>query len=116
MEYYGYALQSGFFAFLEEHPDMLMQIAKLDEEQQQHMVLSLNEAELCERAIHYFNNETIYLKDHMIYYENSLKKTVYTMEVKSNVIVLRQYEDNPFIPFLQRIFRRFLILAKKEKM
>ncbi len=75
-----------------------------------------NEQELCERAVQFFNNDAIYLKDHTIYYENKLKKATYSMRVDTYCIYLTPQEGNPFLPFLQRIFRNLVICTKKDDM
>lgn len=105
----GYALQQGFCDYLNQHPDVLSQLHEMSEEQQKQLVHLLNEEELRERAITYFNNENIYLKDHTLYYENTLRKTTYTMQVFPLHVTLSEKEGNPFLPFLQRIFRKFFI-------
>lgn len=109
MTWNGYALQQGFSDYLNQHPEVLLQLQELSEEQQKQIVVPLNEDELRERAVTYFNNEQIYIKDHTLYYENSLRKITYTMQVTPLYVTLKEKEGNPFIPFLQRIFRKFFI-------
>ena len=101
-----YALKPGFADFIQSHPDLLNQLSTLSEEQCKALIQKPDEEELCQRAIHYFHNDDIYLSDHIIYYENALKKTIYTM----------QSEDNPFLPFLRRIYRSFITCPQKDEL
>lgn len=114
MKWIGYALQNGFSDYVMEHPEILQALADLDRLQREHLVIPLDEQELKERAITYFDHQGIYLRDHTLYYENALRKTVYQMYVDEDHIVLDQKESNPFFPFLQRVFRKFLLYEQEE--
>lgn len=109
-----YAVKPGFAAFIEAHPGLLDQLSSLTEAQCKALIQFPDEEELCQRAVHYFHNDDIYLNEHIIYYENALKKTVYTMECDRFCMILPHSENNPFLPFLQRIFRSFVICPQKE--
>lgn len=109
-----YALKPGFADFIKAHPSLLNRLSSLSEEQCKALIQIPNEEELCERAVHYFHNEDIYLSDHTIYYENALKKTIYTMQCEPFCMILTQSEDNPFLPFLHRIFRSFITCPQKD--
>lgn len=111
-----YALKPGFANYITAHPDLLNQLSSLSEEQCEALIQVPDEEELCQRAIHYFHNDDIYLSDHTIYYENTLKKTIYTMQCEPYCVILAQSEDNPFLPFLRRIFRSFITYPQKESL
>ena len=111
-----YALKAGFADFIQSHPDLLNQLSTLSEEQCKALIQKPDEEQLCERAIHYFHNDDIYLSDHIIYYENALKKTIYTMQCDSFCVTLSQSEDNPFLPFLRRIYRSFITCPQKDEL
>lgn len=111
-----YAVQPGFAHVIAAHPTLLNDLDALSEEQCQALLKMPDEVELCERAIHYFHNDSIYLNDHTIYYENALKKMVYTIECDRFCMILSQPEDNPFLPFLRRIFRAFITCPQKESL
>lgn len=114
MKYYAYALRPAFYPYLTKHPELLTHLRELHEEQRNQMVIPLNEEELWKRAVLYFNNEQIELREHTVYYENSLKKAVYSMQVEPERMILDQCGDNPFVPFAMRIFRTLYLLDEKE--
>lgn len=116
MEMIGYVVKNGFFEYMNKHHNFLDQIPLIAKEQLDSILEIPNELELCERAIRFFHNEAIYLKDHTVYYENKLKQATYAMRIEDYQIYLTPHEGNPFVPFLQRIYRNFVIMKKKESM
>lgn len=110
----GFAIKEPFASFLISHSDVLDQIQTMKDEQKQHMIEQFDEQELCKRAIHYFSNDEIYLEDHKICYHHPLRKVLYHITIHPNYIEIDDQEGNPFLPFLQRIFRRFVIRDRKE--
>ncbi len=115
MKVYAYVLQPNFFSYLSKHCDLLAQLHDMDEAQRMKLICMLDEKELWQRAVSYFNDEHMELREHTIYYTHSLKKTIYTMEVETERIILKECDDNPFIPFLYRVFRTLLICDEKER-
>ncbi len=116
MEMIGYAVKNGFFEYMNKHHSFLDEISLLSREQLDSILDTPNEQELCERAIRFFHNEAIYLDDHTVYYENKLKQTTYAMRFDAYKIHFTPQESNPFIPFLQRIYRNFVLMIKKDAM
>lgn len=108
MEVTVYALQKGFSSYLNIHPEFVEYMDEFPLEQQEKFVLLMQEEEIKERAIAYFDDPTIYLQDHILYYENTLRSTTYKIKVESTCIRVYEQEVNPFFPFLKRIFRELL--------
>lgn len=115
MELTVYALQKGFSSFLNTHPEFVAHMDKFPLEQQEKFVQLMQEEEIKERAIAYFDDPHIYLKDHTLYYENSLRSMTYKIKVETNCIRVYEQEGNPFFPFLKRIFRELLTCSKGYK-
>lgn len=116
MEKIGYVVKNGFFEYMDQHHDFFDHLSVLSQEQLDHIFDTPDENELCDRAIQFFHNEEIYLDNHTVYYENKLKQTTYAMRIDSHQIHLTSQEGNPFIPFLQRIYRNLVLILKKEGM
>lgn len=114
MECYAYALRPAFYPYLSKHPKLLAHLQELQEEQRYQIIIPLDEDDLWERAVFYFNNEHMKLCEHTIYYENTLKKAVYSMRVERERLIMDQGGDNPFIPFIKRIFRTLYLCDEKE--
>lgn len=114
MKWVGYALQNGFSEYLFKHPDLLEHLSSLSQEQCQQLVLPLDEEELQLRAMTYFNNEQIVLHNHKLSFEHPLRKKTYAITIEPYAVLLDQKEENPFYPFLQRVFRKFLVFEVKE--
>ena len=116
MEMIGYAVKDGFIDYLDKHHHFVDQLFELPKEQLDCILDIPDEKELCERAVQFFHNEAIYLDDHTVYYENKLKQTTYAMQFDAYKIHFTPQESNPFIPFLQRIYRNFVLMIKKDAM
>lgn len=116
MEMIGYAVKNGFIDPMNKHQDLFEQLFELPKEQLDSILDIPDEKELCERAVQFFHNEAIYLDHHTVYYENKLKQTTYAMRIDSYQILLSPQESNPFVPFLQRIYRNFVLIKKKDGM
>lgn len=116
MEMIGYAVKNEFAEYINKHNEFLDQLSVIPKEQLMCIVDAPDEEELCERAVQFFHNEAIYLENHTIYYENKLKQTIYEMRIDSYQIFLTPLDGNPFVPFLQRIYRNLVIKMKKDGM
>lgn len=116
MEMIGYAVKSGFYECMKQNHSFLDQLSKLSKEQIGCILDTPNENELCERAVQFFHNEAIYLDNHTIYYENKLIQATYAMTIDSYQIFLIPHDGNPFVPFLQRIYRNLVVIHKKESL
>lgn len=116
MEMIGYAVKNGFYEYMKQNHSFFDQLSALSDEQVGCMLDTPDEIELCERAIQFFHNEEIYLDNHTIYYENKLKQATYAMKIGSYQVFLTPQEGNPFVPFLQRIYRNFVIINKKDSL
>lgn len=106
MEIIVYDIQEKFLPYVKKHPKLLEQLPELSMEQQVKIIQMMDEEEVKERAVHYFNNDAIYIKDHVLHYENTLRGITYKMKIETHQITVFG-QDNPFLPFLKRIFRRF---------
>lgn len=113
MKWIGYALQTGFYDYISLHPEVLRQLPVLSPKQQAQFVRHLDEEELRIRAITYFDNEAIYLEDHTLFYKHPLRNITYQINITPLYITLEQKEENPFYPFLKRVFRNFLIYEQE---
>ena len=102
MEMIGYAVKDGFIDYLDKHHHFVDQLFELPKEQLD-CILDIPD-------------EAIYLDDHTVYYENKLKQTTYAMRFDAYKIHFTPQESNPFIPFLQRIYRNFVLMIKKDAM
>lgn len=110
----GFAVKENFAPFLMTHPEILDHMLTMDAVQKQHMIEQFDEHELCDRAIHYFSNDEIYLENHKIFYQHPLRKVLYQMQIHLDYIEFDDQDGNPFLPFLQRIYRRFVLRDGKE--
>lgn len=113
MELTVYALQKGFSSYLHTHPEFVEHMDAFSMEQQQKFVLPIQEEELMERAITYFDDPSIYLEDHTLYYAHPLRNTTYKIKVEDISITVYEQDGNPFFPFLKRIFREIVTCTKK---
>ncbi len=77
----GFAVKENFAPFLMTHPEILDHMLTMDAVQKQHMIEQFDEHELCDRAIHYFSNDEIYLENHKIFYQHPLRKVLYQMQI-----------------------------------
>lgn len=116
MAWIGFAVKENFAPFLMTHPEILDHMFTMEPAQKQHMIEQFDEQKLCDRAIHYFSNDEIYLENHKIYYQHPLRKVLYQIQIHSDFIEFDEQDGNPFLPFLQRIYRRFVVRDGKESM
>lgn len=110
-----YTVQEGFYSYAKQHPMMLRNITQLPREQQKQILQDIDEQLLCERAIQYFDCNDIYLKDHVLYYTNTLRSTTHTIRIDASSILVQDHEQNPFLPFLKRIFRSIVSINEKKR-
>ena len=108
MELYAIAPKDSFLSYVQEHPSFLRYVLEFDERQKNEFVMRFHEEELVERAIAFFDSEDIYVKDHILFYENKLRSITYKIRIESHHIVVYDSVHNPFLPFLSRIYRKFL--------
>lgn len=108
MERTVYAIQKEFSSYLQKHPAFLACIKEFSLEQQKKFLLPIQEEEIKERAIAYFDEPSIYLKDHTLYYEHPLRAVTYKIKIEALCITIYEQEGNPFFPFLKRIYRELL--------
>lgn len=109
MEMTMYALQENFAAYVMKHPTLLQHIDTMALKQKQQLIQLMDEKDLLQRAITYFDNDAIYLENHTLYYENNLCKRMYRIRIDGNAIIIYEQETNPFFPFLKRIFRKNIL-------
>ena len=114
MDYYGYALCPAFYTYIAAHPSLLSELNHIKEEQRYHLIYPFDCEELWKRAVSYFDDTQMELREQALFYENSLKKTVYTMKIEPYRLIVNQAADNPFIPFLQRIYRTLYLCKASE--
>lgn len=110
MEMTVYALTTGFFEYVNSHPNFVKQIPRFSKEQQLKLLHEIDETQLCERAIAYFDSEQIYVKDHILCYENKLRSLIYKIKIDSFCVTIFDYKENPFLPFFKRIYREILLI------
>lgn len=103
-----YVATQSSYAFLKERPSFFRYLASFQEKQKECFVQAMDEEELRQRAIQYFDDDTIFLENHELCYENKIRKTMYKIRIEPYHIILSEGEQNPFLPFLQRIYRFYL--------
>lgn len=105
-----YIVKKDFYAYLRKHPTLLQRVDDMDQQQASRILVSLEETTLQERCRQYFEDEHIYLENHILHYEHKLRQRLYKIKIDEARITIYDSEQNPLFPFLKRLYREQLTI------